>query len=488
MTTVIRVFTLIGACAFLVVAPLFAQDTSEPTLAELRSLIAEQQALIASQKELIAKQGDEIDAQRKRLAEMQETLAALNRRLEELENEGSGSRGDLEERVKRIEEATAKPAELPQDIVSAGDFPGSIRIPGTDAAIKFGGLIRGAFVTTLEPLGTDDRFLTHSIPVGAGAAGDSRRTSFNARASRFNVEFRTPTGIGQIRAFMEGDFAGETSGAFRLRHAYAQYKSFLVGQTWSTFSDPEAAAEELDFEGISSQNIIRQAQIRWTWIRSDRIRGAVALETPAVSVTGGAGVNYVPDVIGNVRVRYREDSHIQFSAVVRQVRGQSTVAPEVIKGDFAWGLSVSGKTPFRFFDLTDSLVFQINSGVGIARYINDLNALGGQDGVFDPLTGDLDAIPVLGWYVGYQHMWARWQTTRDMNLRSSLLWSTVLLDNLEYQLPNAYKRTNRFSVNLVFSPESRLDVGIEYIWGSRTNKDGQRGSSSQFQFVTLFRF
>jgi hypothetical protein len=37
---------------------------------------------------------------------------------------------------------------------------------------------------------------------------------------------------------------------------------------------------------------------------------------------------------------------------------------------------------------------------------------------------------------------------------------------------DAYKRTNRYSVNLVFSPTPRIDCGIEYIYGTRANLDG----------------
>jgi hypothetical protein len=66
-------------------------------------------------------------------------------------------------------------------VVSAGAFPGSIRIPGTDAAIKFGGRIRTAAVFTLGPLGSEDRFLTNSIPVeGSPGAGKGPRTTFSA--------------------------------------------------------------------------------------------------------------------------------------------------------------------------------------------------------------------------------------------------------------------------------------------------------------------
>src|SRR6185369_3065420 len=97
-----------------------------------------------------------------------------------------------------------------------GDFPGSIRIPGSDAAVKFGGRVRTAGVLTLDPLGTDDRFLTNSIPVGDVVSGEDRRTNVSARASRLNVEFRTPIGKQEVRAFFEGDFAG-AGNAFRLR-------------------------------------------------------------------------------------------------------------------------------------------------------------------------------------------------------------------------------------------------------------------------------
>ena len=60
---------------------------------------------------------------------------------------------------------------------------------------------------TLDPLGTDDRFLTNSIPVGVATSGEAKRTNISARASRLNMEFRTPGGAQEERAFFEGDFA-----------------------------------------------------------------------------------------------------------------------------------------------------------------------------------------------------------------------------------------------------------------------------------------
>jgi hypothetical protein len=40
----------------------------------------------------------------------------------------------------------------------------------------------------------------------------------------------------------------------------------------------------------------------------------------------------------------------------------------------------------------------------------------------------------------------------------------------------------------VFSPSTRVDAGLEYIFGKRENKDGQSATANQFQLVMLFRF
>ena len=466
-----------------------------PTLADLRRQVEEQKVLIAAQAEKIAEQeqksalqDDAIDELRKQLAAQEQALASMNRRLEELQGEIPNVEGQkaFEERLQRIEKSTEEVPELPPDVVSAGDFPGSIRIPGTDAAIKLGGRIRTAAVFTLGPLGSEDRFLTNSIPVeGTPEAGKGARTSFNANASRFNLEVRTPTGAGQMRAFIEGDFAG-SGRAFRLRHAYAQYHGFIIGQTWSTFSDPEANPGDLDFEGINAENVIRQPLIRYWWKPREDLRTAVAAETPQVSLTGGQGVNVIPDLVTRAFWGYAEDAHVQGALVFRQIRGESDLHPDEVKSAFAWGLGVSGVVPLRH--LEDRVVFQFNTGVGNARYLNDLNSLGGQDAVFDSTTGAIEALPATGFYVDYQHKWRHWESWRQYNVRSSLIWGFVNVENTDFQAPESYHRTNRYCINLIFSPIKRIDIGGEYIYGTRENKDGRSGSADQIQGVAIFRF
>jgi uncharacterized coiled-coil protein SlyX len=498
-------------------APKKKQTAKKPTTAELLKMIADQRALIEEQRRLIAdqqariadqeakisgqeariqEQGTEIAAQKDGLAAMQDQLATMKKQLDELEAQVPGllSRTALEERLKQIEEEAEKVPELPPNVVSAGDFPGSIRIPGTDTAVKFGGRIRTAAVFTLDDLGSDDRFLTNSIPVTDSdvAAGKGPRTTFSANTSRFNFELRTPAGNSQMRAFIEGDFFGtngnDVETNFRLRHAYAQFHGYLVGQTWSTFSDPAADHQDLDFEGINGENVIRQAQIRYTWTPREKLDMAVAAETPAVSITGGEGVNVVPDLVYRAVWKFKEIGHLQAAAVGRQIRGQSDLQPGTTVSAFAWGATLSGVVPFRYFELTDRFIYQLNIGKGNARYINDLNSLGGQDAVFDPASGDLTPLKAVGWYLDYEHQWKEWKATEKMKLRSSLIWSFVTVHNLDFQLDDAYHKTNRYSFNLVFSPLARIDVGVEYIYGTRQNKNGEKGNSDQVQFVGIFRF
>jgi hypothetical protein len=75
-----------------------------------------------------------------------------------------------------------------------------------------------------------------------------------------------------------------------------------------------------------------------------------------------------------------------------------------------------------------------------------------------------------------------------MNLRSTVLWSLVHVDNYDFQPTDSYEQTNRLAANLVYSPSGRVDVGFEYIYGTRRNLDEQAGHANQFQLVGLFRF
>jgi hypothetical protein len=239
---------------------------------------------------------------------------------------------NVEQRLAQIEQEVLRRPEMPGDAASPGDFPGSIHIPGTTSAIKIGGQVRMTLVDTFAALGTDDRFVTSSIPVGSQVSGEDARVVFSPTASRFGFDIRTPFQRTRLRTFLEGDFAG-SGRTFRLRHAFVQTQRWVLGQTWSTFSDPEAEPIGIDFEGLNAISLFRQPQIRYTHVLR-KLQVALALENPAPDLTGAQGVNQTPDVIARVRweptkaptglFRLSATEHVQASIIGRQLRGEAS--------------------------------------------------------------------------------------------------------------------------------------------------------------------
>lgn len=372
-------------------------------------------------------------------------------------------------------------AELPPDVIPADEFPGALRIPGSDAALRIGGLVRVNWVSTYDPLLVDDRFQTSAIPVATPTqAEQGGRVDVIASPSRFNFDLRTPTGVGHMRAFIEADFAGE-SNTVRLRHAYGQWRRIVFGQTWSTFSDPEAEPDGIDFEGLNAIVLFRQPQARLSFPAGERVRIALALENPEPDLTGATSINQVPDLVARMRWEPRLGGHVQVAALARQLRGQPMDNTEDIVAAGAYGLNVSGRLPFPFWHERDQLLFQGNGGRGIGRYISDLRSLGGQDGVFDSEAHELHPLDVYSGYIGYEHWWAE-------QFRSSVSFGIVGVTNLDVQPDDALRRTRRSSINFMWSPIPRLDLVTEFLWGTRTNKDGRRGFAAQTQIGSTFRF
>ena len=159
-----RVRLSILAVGALLVAPCsaLAQTTStDAAIAELRQLLADQRTALDRQARIIEEQG--------------QRLAALQVRVEAGTPTTAAAQAPLSEQPASRTAAEPTP-DLPAMVVSAGEFPGSIRIPGTESAFKLGGQARLVAVHTLSALGTEDRFVTSSIPVGLPRAGEEART------------------------------------------------------------------------------------------------------------------------------------------------------------------------------------------------------------------------------------------------------------------------------------------------------------------------
>lgn len=151
---------------------LLAQD-SELTVKDLQKQLNDQQKLLENQSQ-------ELDSQKQQLADQGKLLQSFQTRLDQLAQQPGAAAAAppatkeqlaLQERISKLEKELQNPPDAPADVLRAGDFPGSIRIPGSNMSGKVGGFVRLGFVDSLDPIISDDRFIVGTIPVEEGDEG-----------------------------------------------------------------------------------------------------------------------------------------------------------------------------------------------------------------------------------------------------------------------------------------------------------------------------
>ncbi|HJU19892.1 MAG TPA: DcaP family trimeric outer membrane transporter, partial [Stellaceae bacterium] len=163
--------------------------------------------------------------------------------------------------------------------------------------------------------------------------------------------------------------------------------------------------------------------------------------------------------------------HLQLKGVVRDLDIQDGhfISREYV----GFGGGFSGNIKPDWFGWTkDNFVFQAEAGKGIGRYINDsANA-----GLATNYTGSpatlatansilFKPIAAFGANAGYQHWWLP-------NVRSTVSFG-IEHDDIPSQLIGpvestaANKELITTHANLIWSPVSFVDIGLEYLWGHR---------------------
>jgi len=202
----------------------------------------------------------------------------------------------LQRRVDQLAQATAVPATgIGAGGLTAGSFPRSFLIPGTDTSLFVGGEINltglyfftgnnsanvGGGAQIIGVPGASTAPLNFAIPGVSNPAKSRANGSFNYSiyASRLHVETRTPTYLGEAQTVFEFDFLGCSLGGFdcnntvagqdglgvRLRLAYATLGNFVAGQAWIQSIDLAAAPETIDTGCCAGEfSTGRQPQVAW---------------------------------------------------------------------------------------------------------------------------------------------------------------------------------------------------------------------------------
>ena len=332
---------------------------------------------------------------------------------------------------------------------------------------KIGGYIKLDMIHDFNAVGSTDTFNPRTIPVD-GSQGTNTR--IHARETRLSLGITGPVNDRDFKLFFEGDFYG-TNNAFRLRHAYAQYRFLLVGQTWSTFMDEENIPNTIDFETPLAAPFVRQGLLRLTTKPSKRTLLAFGVEESDPEVVPPPGVagkteKTLPDFTG--RFRYTNGrGHVQLSGFVSRTRFRPNIGDptDVTIG----GVLVSAR--YRSFG-RDTVYAQFSYGPGLGRYRGDVSAA-------PDASGKLKAVEVTALTAGYEHYWSpRWSS----NIVASPAWVLSHLAD-----PN--RRFDYVAANLRYwFLENRGWAGLEYLYGLKETRNEMQGHANRIQAALRINF
>ena len=338
------------------------------------------------------------------------------------------------------------------------------------------------------------------IPTTEGEFGGDGQSVFSVRQSRLGAKATGTIWGKPYEAKFEFDLygtgvdAGQTT--FRVRHMYGKWGPFLVGQTNTLFMDGDIFPNVVDYWGPTGMVFVRTPQIRWTFLDKNGWTAAVALEHPSDDIDTGNLRLIDEDIASNIQaneelpdltaaVRYGGDwGHVRLAGILRRI-GYDTRGTEDNEPDgqeTGWGVNATSAILFKPVALRLGVVY----GRGIATYMNDggMDLAPSVDVIPQPggfiLIPEAEAVELLGVSAYADINWTR-------NWSSAIGYSFTKVDNTNFQDATAFHKGEYASANLLYSRDSLL-AGLEFLWGRRTDNDGDSGTDKRMQATFKWSF
>jgi len=388
-----------------------------------------------------------------------------------------------------IGEHTASFRQFSEDTLAAPRFDnvpldpkyhGFFELPGTQTLLKIGGYFKSDFIYDLKPAGNTDSFVPSSFPIPQITSVNNATVSI--RPTRLSLDFRIPyIKQGEVRFYVEGDFFGTSSTTPRLRHAYAQWRNLLIGQTFTNFMDPDASPDALDFQGPNGIVSLKNPQFRYGFAIGRGRTFYVSVEKPSSDVIfKTAQFTDQPNAPApDEAIRFHQEfrrGHFQVAGIFRDI---AAFLPDGRTGSvFGWGVNTSlGVKTFG----RDNLVFEVAGGHGISRYIEDTSGLGIDAEPTKGPPAHLVATPAVGVEAAYQHYWLK-------RLRSNAIYSYAAVNNTDLAVPKTYNHATYTGTNLIWNPAGTFNVGAEFLYGWAMDQNGQSADAPRIQFSAKYTF
>lgn len=292
----------------------------------------------------------------------------------------------------------------------------------------------------------------------------------------FEVTRRTRK-MGDLFIRIETDFAG--SNGFRIRHAYGQLGSFLIGQTWTLFSNGNFVPATVSRDGAAGSSVFFTPQLRYSHFINSNLSWQASIEysTPDIEVPDSVNarlVQVIPDVIG--RLNYKKDKlSFRIAALVTTISGTDTT--DVVGYSFGGGTSFAGMYEFS---ATNTLHFSFTSTFAASRFM-DLFSGKNEDIAYNPQDQTFKGLFATGGFIAWSHVWPK-------NFSSTLSAGYASISNKHFQQDEAYSFSYNALFNVFWQPVDGARLGVEYASGERWNKNGERGRATRFSALIYYDF
>lgn len=288
--------------------------------------------------------------------------------------------------------------------------------------------------------------------------------------------------LGDVVGYLQVNFQGEGHTA-KLKKAYVQLRGFTVGYTTSTFSDAEAEAPTIDGAGQNGKTGVGRMLVRWDHsFRKSAWNVGASLELPSSQVDADGertkAINdWFPDIVAFGQYNWAHQSHIRLTGLMRVLPYRDLVVAKN-KNRIGWGVQLSGVAyPINRL----ALYLEANTGQGYESNMGDLS-IGNYDLVASGSTpGELYAPFAMGINVGAK-----------FNFLPNLYAGLALAEARyfpRYEVKGSdYKYGLYGAVNLFYEPTPRLQVGVEYLIGSRHNFNREHAGANRIDALFSFSF
>jgi hypothetical protein len=353
---------------------------------------------------------------------------------------------------------------------------------------------------------------------------------FTARRSRLWIETSTPTDWGELRTYIEADFAGAGAGAgsstnlLRLRRAFGTLGPVLIGKTQTLFGGLIGQPELLHDGALTAQ---RFEQIRYSHNFGGGLVLSVALETSAstsdsgghdvvgASCTGGAcvalgalafgatagfqGPVRWPDVTAGLQWNVPNGA-VYASGMIGQRyvdTGGAVSLSNLSRNDdaFIWGGALGARYDFGRLEIGG--IGGVGQGIG-NKYL-DGSATGFIDSVLvaTPGLNDADLRPVLTYgVIGYVKV----KLTDTIRATGAFNW---FMHEVASEIPgynNAGNATAKSALtgvtnyywaafgNILWNPVPQVTFGAEYGYQFASKYNGPNVNVHRLQLAAIYRF